>query len=279
MASVPSSPASPEAVGDKAGAKFWDDWWEDKPLPPPIDPHRPGLKNYPLRKLHEYFEEVFKDHPTQGRRLIEIGAAQSAWLPHFAKYFGFEVAGLDRSELGCERGRAMLEREQVAGEIRQADLFSPPDEWIQAFDVCVSFGVVEHFENTAAAIGAIARFLRPEGLMITLIPNFTGILRAYQRRLDRPMCDAHVPLDRERLAAAHSEAGLSVESCVYLLPISLEVINLESWGHNLPYWIVIRTHGVISRAVWLLDGPAHFRPNRWTSPYVSCVSRKTSARR
>lgn len=278
MGSAPMSPASPE-TGDRTGAQFWDQWWQRSRLPPPIDPHRSGLKNYPFRKLHESFERVFRGQATKGQKLIEIGAAQSAWLPCFAKSFGFRVAGIDRSELGCERARVMLGREGVSGEIRCADFFSPPADWLQAFDVGVSFGVVEHFEDTAGALSAIARFLKPGGRMITLIPNMTGMLRAWQRRLDRALCDAHVPLDRERLAAAHGQAGLQVESCEYLLPLALEVLNVESWPRRLPYWIVVRTHGVISRAVWLLDGALHFRPNRWSSPYILCVARKPRAER
>ncbi|HEV2176384.1 MAG TPA: methyltransferase domain-containing protein [Terriglobia bacterium] len=275
MAFAPTSPASREpAVGDRAGARFWDEWWQRSSLPPPIDPCRRGLKNYPFRKLHEFFEAVFSDRPARGQRLIEIGAAQSVWLPYFAKQFGFKVAGLDRSELGCQRARMVLEREHVAGEIRCGDLFSPPTDWVYSFDVCGSFGVVEHFENTAQVIAAIARFLKPEGRMITLIPNFTGILRAYQRRLDRALCDAHLPLDLDQLAAAHREAGLRVEACDYLLPLGLEVLNVEKWPRRLPYWIVVRVHGVISRFVWLLDDAFHFRPNRWSSPYIYCVARK-----
>ncbi len=273
-----SAPLSPERYkeigGDKAGREFWDKWWQG-PLPTPIDPHRPGLKNYPFRQFHLYFEKVLRDQPTQGRRLIEIGCADSVFLPYFAKYFGFDVCGLDRSEIGCERARMILERERVTGEIYCADLFSPPEHLLEKFDVLFSTGVVEHFENTAEAIRPMSKLLKPCGRMITNIPNLIGVLRAYQKRLDRAIHDAHVPLDREALASAHRSAGLDVESCEYFLPISLEVLNVRNWPRGLAYWITIRSHGLISRAVWLVsDYIPVFKPNRWTSPYVNCVARK-----
>src|SRR5271169_2084091 len=98
MGSSPSSPASSENPGaDKAGSSYWDRMWATGTLPEPIDPHLRGLKNYPFRKFHELFARIFRGHSTQGKKLIEIGCAQSVFLPYFAKHFGFEVSGLDRS--------------------------------------------------------------------------------------------------------------------------------------------------------------------------------------
>jgi 2-polyprenyl-3-methyl-5-hydroxy-6-metoxy-1,4-benzoquinol methylase len=50
---------------------------------------------------------------------------------------------------------------------------------VSAFDVVISFGLVEHFEDTDACLKAINKFLAPKGLLITFIPNmvgFTGFL-------------------------------------------------------------------------------------------------------
>jgi 2-polyprenyl-3-methyl-5-hydroxy-6-metoxy-1,4-benzoquinol methylase len=279
MESPPALPASSEQKSnDRTGKEFWDRWWEKSRLPPPIDPERRGLKNYPFRKFHKYFQKAFESHPTQGNKLIEIGCAQSTFLPYLGKYFGFEVHGIDRSEIGCERARKILEREQVPGKIYCADFFSPPENLLGQFDVIFSQGVVEHFEDTAGAVRAIARLLKADGMMVTNIPNFTGPLRAYQKILDRGIYDVQVPLDRESLALAHQDAGLKVERCEYFLPISLEVLNVASWRRRLPYWITIRTHGMISRLVWLVDDHiVSLKPNRLTSPYVNCIARRSPA--
>ena len=278
MGSSPSSPAKSErAVHDLAGEEFWDQWWERSGLPPTIDPYGGGLKNYPFRKFHQYFENAFRVSPTRGKKLMEIGAAQSVVLPYFAKYFGFDVCGLDRSKLGCERARTALERENVKGRIYCADLFSPPTELLGSFDVVCSFGVVEHFENTAECLKAMGRFLSPGGTMITVIPNMLGINGKLQKIMDRSIYDAHVLLERDGLASAHRDAGLAVESCEYFLPISLENVNVTRWPNRLAYFIVIRTHGVISRFVWLVDKYLPIRPNRWSSPDINCVARKPRA--
>ncbi|HEY6290939.1 MAG TPA: class I SAM-dependent methyltransferase [Terriglobia bacterium] len=262
-------------AGDRTGREFWDRWWQRTPLPAPIDPTHSGLKNYPWRSFHRYFEEVFRGEPTGEQRLVEIGCGQSVFLPYFARTFGFKVSGLDQSELGCERARRILEREQVPGEICLGDLFVPPPALVGVFDAAFSVGVVEHFNDTPEAARAVARFLKPGGRMLTIVPNLTGMLGLYQRLLDRALYDAHVVMDRERLAGAHRQAGLEVESAGYLMPVGLEVLNVESWKSRLARKLVARTHTAASRLAWLVDDHViPLPPNRWTSPYVVCVARK-----
>ena len=265
-------------AGDRTGTGFWDEWWRRSPLPESIDPFRGGLKNYPYRSFHRFFRRAFHAEPSEGKKLIEIGCAQSVFLPYFARYFGFRVLGLDRSEIGCERARRILEREGVAGPIYCADLFAPPAELVCACDVAVAFGVLEHFDDTVSALRAVAQFLKPRGRMISWVPNLTGVLGRYQRLLDPGLYQAHRPLDRESFAQAHKDAGLEVESADYLMPIGLEVLNVESWKRGLVRKLVVRAHGLVSRLAWLVDDHCfQLSPNRWTSPYVACVARKPGA--
>src|SRR5579884_4214490 len=58
---------------ERTDSGFWDEWWQRYPLPPSINPTRRGLKNYPFRRFHEYFERIFYGHETKGMKLIEVG--------------------------------------------------------------------------------------------------------------------------------------------------------------------------------------------------------------
>jgi len=263
---------------DRAGEAFWEEWWKRTPLPAPLDPHRPGLKNYVTRRFHAAFEQLFKGYDASSMELVEVGCAQSVYLPYFAKQFGFKVSGIDRSEMGCARARLMLEREGVKGEVYCTDFFSIPEQLAGRFDVVISFGVLEHFEHTAGALRAMAKLLKPGGRMFVDVPNLKGVLGKYQNLLDPSMFNAHVPISRDLLASAHLEAGLEIESCDYFLPICLEVINVEQWPRNLRYWFTVRCHTAISRAVWFVDDHITRLPqNPWTSPLIYCVSRKPRA--
>lgn len=265
-------------AGDRTGREFWDQWWTRTPPPAPIDPNLPGLKNYPFRRFHQYFAGIFHDNPGRQQRLIEIGCAQSVFLPYFGRYFGFQVAGIDRSELGCERSRRILEREGVQGEIYCGDLFEPPTAFREGFDVAISFGVVEHFDDTSEPLAAIATFVKPGGRVVTLIPNLTGVLGVYQKLLDRRLYEAHVVMASDKLAEGHRRAGLLVETSGYLMPFSLDVLNVEGWKHRAAKKLVSRVHTAASRLAWMIDDHlVRLRPNRWTSPYVVCVARRPAA--
>ena len=274
-----SSPQRAEqSSGDRAGADYWDRLWGNESLPAAIDPYGHGVKNFPARRFHQYFQEAFKGLPAQGRKLLEVGCAQSALLPYFSKHFGFEVFGIDRSEIGCEKARKVLQREEVAGQIYCGDLFSPPGELLGQFDAVLSMGVIEHFEKTAECVTAMARFLKPGGRLITVIPNLAGVLGSLQKALDRSVYDVHVPLDRLRVAGAHREAGLEVIRCDYFLFANFCVLNVENWRQGAAYKSVVRLCYRISEVFWLAEEflPL-FKPNPWSSPYINCVARKLCA--
>lgn len=260
---------------DKAGKAYWDGLWEHSTLPKAVNPRARGLNNYVNRKFHEYFSETFSSFDPKGKKLLEIGCARSAWLPYFAKQFGFDVCGLDYSEQGCQQAKAVLSSEGVAGEIVCSDFFSPPAELIGTFDVVVSFGVVEHFQNTAECLSAFARLLKPGGLLVTSVPNMVGLNGSLQKLFDRAVFEIHVPLNKESLDDANARIGLNVISSNYFLLANLSVINVEAMNGKFLYKIIIRASSWISKLIWCIDATFPvIRPNSWTSPYINCLARK-----
>lgn len=261
---------------DQAGKEFWDSAWSKFELPPPIEPRAAGFWHRLDRAYHQFFQQAFAGRETRNAPLLEIGCARSVWLPYFAREFGFEVHGLDYSELGCDGARAVLASAGVQGEVHLADLFAPPASLRRRFDVVVSFGVMEHFTDTRGAIAAAAEFLRPGGIVCTLVPNMSGLMGTIQRRVNRPAYDIHVPLTREQLRAAHAGAGLEVLSCDYLLFSNLNVLNIWNVRDESPrLWrFANRAFSAIDRVLALVERalPAGLRTNPFTSPYVACVA-------
>jgi 2-polyprenyl-3-methyl-5-hydroxy-6-metoxy-1,4-benzoquinol methylase len=264
--------------GDLAGREYWDQAWEAEPLPQPVDPEEPGARNYVRRRYDRLFREVFHGLP-ENSRLLEIGAARSPWLPYFARRFGMRVTGLDYSPAGCEQARDVLAGAGVNGDVVCTDLFAPPDGLLGQFDALVSFGVVEHFDDTAAVLRAFGRYLRPGGVMVTFVPNMTGLTGLLQRRLNRPVYDVHVPLDRSALERAHTDAGLVVDRCRYLLGANPGVVNLSGVPSRTPGWFLKKglLWGLsrLARTWWWIEARTGAEgANRLTSPYVVCVARR-----
>jgi 2-polyprenyl-3-methyl-5-hydroxy-6-metoxy-1,4-benzoquinol methylase len=266
---------------DKAGKEFWDASWAARSVPDAVDAREQrGAEGYVHRRFDNYFKRLFSGVETDQAKLLEIGCARSLWLPYFAGEFGFEVTGLDYSETGCEQERAILARAQVKGEIVCADFFQPPAEMLASFDVVVSFGVAEHFTNTADCIDAFARFLKPNGLMLTSIPNLKGLPGCLVKALNRPVYDIHVPLDAQALAEAHRRAGLTVLACDNFMSSNFGVCNLEGIKPRTPSWLakksILALLVRLSWLTWLVEDKlgSEFKANHLTSPYINCVARK-----
>jgi 2-polyprenyl-3-methyl-5-hydroxy-6-metoxy-1,4-benzoquinol methylase len=259
---------------DKAGKQYWDEAWETRDLPREADPREKGLANYVNHRFHEYFCEVFSSLNTHGKTLLEIGCARSMWLPYFAKEFGFEVYGIDYSEIGCNQAMQILANERIKGEIVCADFFSASGSMVKAFDVVVSFGVLEHFRDTTACIAAFSKFLKPGGLLITNIPNLCGLNGLIQKMINRAILDIHVPLKKDAFMQAHEINGLRVISCDYFLFINLGVLNVENLRGSLVYKAA-RLRSWINEVVWVFERVVPgLKPNRWSSPYINCVAVK-----
>lgn len=259
---------------DKAGKQYWDKIWRISDIPQSVNPRQEGLPNYVYRRFHEYFSKVFWNLNTHEKTLLEIGCARSVWLPYFAEKYGFEVYGIDYSEIGCKQAMQILLTEGVKGEIVCADFFSPPEFMLGAFDVVVSFGVLEHFKDSTACVVAFSKFLKPGGLLITNIPNLCGLNGLIQKMVDRSIYDIHLPLDKKSLARAHQINGLRVISCNYFLFMNLGVLNFDNLKGSL-FYKAARLRSWINEVVWIFErGIPVLKANRWSSPYINCVSIK-----
>lgn len=257
-----------EAAFDKAGNKYWNDLWKSEDLSRALNPESGGVRNYRRRQLHQFFLQIFKDLPTTSQRLIEVGCAHSYMLPYFARYFGFEASGLERSTAGCETARWMLNREKVDGKVYCGDLFELPDKLQGNFDVVYSAGLVEHFNEPATCVQAMSRLLKAGGMMVTVIPNFAGAMGMALKVLDRPLFEMHVLLDREALASAHRDAGLKVQSCDYFLALHLGVLDIARFRHILRplSFLITGVFTFVNQYLPLV------KPNRFSSPYIICVA-------
>jgi 2-polyprenyl-3-methyl-5-hydroxy-6-metoxy-1,4-benzoquinol methylase len=264
---------------DKAGKAYWDEVWVDGPLPLPINPKETHLDNYVNVRFHEFFSSLFSKTGSRGKLLLEVGCAKSAWLPYFSQQFGFRVSGLDYSETGCRQSEEILSNAGVQGEIVCADFFAPPASLIGRFDVLVTFGVVEHFADTRSCIEALLRFLKPGGLLVTIIPNMTGWIGTIQKQVNRPVYDIHVPLDARSLMKVHQPVRVKVLSCQYFLFTNFGVPNLNGLDPRSPGWkiknIFLKILFHMSKLTWWWESAfRHLPPNRWTSPYIHCVAQK-----
>jgi 2-polyprenyl-3-methyl-5-hydroxy-6-metoxy-1,4-benzoquinol methylase len=263
-------------AGEKANKNYWDEVWESSILPRQVRPEDNSLRNHSYHRFHRYFTEIFRPLTTRNARLIEFGCAQSTWLSYFVRQFGFAVTGLDYAEWGCAKASAVLKRDGVQADIVCADFLDPPAHLLGEFDVGVSFGVAEHFTSTADCLSAFRRFLRPDGLLITMVPNLAGITGTLQRLLQRDIYDIHVVIDVDGLAAAHRQAGLSPFDCRYIVCSNFGVLTFgptqSAMGRAKDRFRKLLMG--LSAVSWVVDKHVIQLPeNKTFSPHVVCAAR------
>jgi len=193
---------------DKTSPEYWSDYWRKSDAAETINsPAKISLNNYQINCFHTYFKNNIQP-ADRGKNVLEIGCGNSFWLPYLHKEFGLEVYGIDYSELACQRTRDILKLSNTTGEIYYADLFNPPAELVEKFDFVVSFGVVEHFTDTAQVLSKCAVFLKKGGTMFTSVPNINGFYGFWQKAMDLDVYNVHVPIPQEMLKKSLESAGL-----------------------------------------------------------------------
>lgn len=130
------------------------------------------LRSYLYRRIDDILKSRLKSSPK--RTFLEVGCGSGRWLVYFNRVFGYKVYGIDYSKNVCEFAKKVVEFAGVKADIQCKDLFFFLDEDVQ-FDVVFSDGFLEHFEKPIEVIGAMNRLLKPGGILITTIPNLTGL--------------------------------------------------------------------------------------------------------
>lgn len=266
-----------EFSGDKAGATYWDSTyknWKVRVFRPDLK----GVRYFGRRQWHGLFTKVFNTHVANRGHLIEVGCGGSGYLPYFVSEFDFEVAGIDSSAEGCILAEKIMEFAGLKYMIYHSDIFSPPQELSEAFDVAVCFGVVEHFTHPAECIKQISKFLKPGGIIITTVPNMEGLVGFVQKFLDRDVYSKHTHLSKSGLLSAHTESGLRVLEADYLGFVNFGAVNVGTVSSRMIRVFRVSFHKALLAAtlgVWCLEEVfGSFAGNHTTSPYIYCVAEK-----
>jgi len=263
---------------------YWDGIWQRKNIPKPLDPSSRALRDFGRRQWDRYFRHVLSLTDLLSRtspgRLLEVGCGGSIFLPYFGKEFGFELVGIDYSEVGCAKSRAIHSAAHVPAEIQQCDMFNPPAHLRGAFDFVCSFGLAEHFRPTESAIAALSQFCRPGGYLLTTIPNLRGLPGSIQKRLNSAVYDLHVPLSAAELSACHAPCGLQIIESGPIATLNLMALNFSGPDSRIPEVVGLALAASVTRLAWGLHKLGlPEQPNELTSSHLGCLARVGSSER
>jgi len=196
-----------------------------------------------LFRLHFELDRTFKAlfSRQSGLKLLEVGCGDSVWLPYFNLEFGYQVEGIDYSEVGCDLARQNLNKAGVQGNVFCQDIFHLGSEFDQRYDILISFGVIEHFEQPVQLIGILSRLLKPGGRMFTYIPNLKSVAAIIMRFIDRNFYDSHFVIQMSELQNYHSQNGMIVECSMYFQFLDFSILGFTAW----PLWLRLGATRVI----------------------------------
>jgi 2-polyprenyl-3-methyl-5-hydroxy-6-metoxy-1,4-benzoquinol methylase len=214
----------------------------------------------------------------RGMRVLEVGCGRSRWLPCLAMSFGCRMSGIDIDAYATELARANLAGAGVSGEILCRDAFDlKANEDLQGrYDLVYSMGLMEHFADSAARLAVLSGYLKPNGRLLTTVPNLQGVNGVLQRFASRRRPDRHTVYDKRRLAEVHSAAGLEIVSAGYVGfydgYFSVPDPTTPVLRGRVHAWLSRTTN--LTAAAWIRITGARLAPEtKWLAPNVYCVGR------
>lgn len=171
--------------GDKLTEKaHWDNYWNSFELPVEIKLSKDNLLLNEELKLFEKFL------PKKKLSILEIGGAPGQYLVYMHKQFGYDVSCLDYSDIGCEKTRENFKLLDIPVTVYEKDLFGDLSD-VPTFDVVFSMGLIEHFDDVSGVIQKHLDLLKPGGILLLGLPNFTGINGMFLKQLAPELIKQH----------------------------------------------------------------------------------------
>jgi ubiquinone/menaquinone biosynthesis C-methylase UbiE len=141
------------------------DIWKRYEQTLPEDKIDPELKKFFLRYEHAHFIVDIIPHNT---KILDIGCGTGAFLAEVAKKRECEVYGIDILPDAIEIAKKKYKVNAIVG-----DANSLPYKDSE-FDVVVSFGLFEHWDNPLKLLKEWTRVLKKNGIHICMVPNRYG---------------------------------------------------------------------------------------------------------
>ncbi len=204
--------------GREFDATYWESVWKNRRIPDEV-------RKSSIRELDGIFSKTL---PAAKQSLCEIGCAIGGWLSYFNRYHDYSVNGIEYAVAAYLKTLQNLEALNIQAGIWHCDFFEFNHE---PFDVVFSNGFIEHFENVRPVIERIVNLAKREtGIVITIIPNMSGINWGISKIFRPSVAAGHYPISKQQIRELHESFGLTTVHCGYLgslkfiLPIQKNII-------------------------------------------------------
>lgn len=244
------------------------------------------LKGFLGSKGEKYAEHLLwngiypKYLPSQrGLKILEVGSAPGWNLIKFHRRRGYIPYGIEYSPAGAEINRNKFVSVGLgSNNVIQADFFSDDilNKYRGSFDIVISGGFIEHFDNPKQVISRHLDLLASGGTLIITIPNFSGVNYWLGRFLNSEMIKLHNLniMSRESFLPCFDFENLENFFCGYYGTFYLGLFQTDkTFLKNLIYRFLVRLQVPLNILFYFLFKEKG-KENRYFSPYLIYIGRK-----
>lgn len=229
---------------------------------------------------HQIWDAVYRRHmPSPGASVVEIGSAPGEHLVKLSETFGLVPYGIEYSQAGVDVNRAVFAAHRLdPGNVLHMDLFS--DECLascrERFDVVVSRGFIEHFQEPARVVDRHLELLKPGGLLVVTIPNLRGLNGALTRLFHKELIPMHNLAIMSKTPFARLFDGAQVQplTCDYVGTFSFYLFNVKAGSRLAPLLAACMKLQVPLNVLFRLCLGERGARSRFSSPQLVFAGRK-----
>jgi trans-aconitate methyltransferase len=198
---------------------FWANYWESK---------KDVAFTVPVKyTFHQLLRQIISKNKTG--TAIELGGFPGYYAIFLHKYFGLQTTIFDfyihKPVLKQVLAANQLTENDV--DVIEGDLFNYQPK--EQYDLVLSCGLIEHFNDTKDIIARHLPFLKPQGTLFITLPNFTGANGWVQRKYDMGNYEKHniSSMNPQLLAGYCKELGLKNVEAYYYGKFSIWLENRD----------------------------------------------------
>jgi SAM-dependent methyltransferase len=165
-----------------------------------------------------------------GLKALEIGSAPGDYLIRLSRRFGYEPFGVEYSEAGAELNQKVFADNGFPAEnVILNDFFDEGflDKHAEAYDLVISRGFIEHFDDPKSVVEKHLRLLRQGGTLVVSIPNLLGYNMFSTKFFDPQVIPKHnlKIMQLMNFKAAFDFPGLTPQFCDYFGRFQFAVVG------------------------------------------------------
>lgn len=165
--------------------EYWEKFWDSVVVPNKVDLSFSNDLN--IAKILDKFLVV-----DGKKKAFEVGCAPGKWLIYLSQNFNYSVDGCEYIEAASKK---TIENLEVCG-VRGFNIFTGDFlkmNFDAEYDVVVSLGFIEHFDDANSVCKKHANLLKKGGLLIIGIPKLTGLNYYVAKQVDKSVNDKLIP--------------------------------------------------------------------------------------